>query len=106
MSVRDTLRAMLISYPFLRTILRILAAVPFGYFLIAQLVSLIAAMITLVGMARSEAVVLASMLGFLIYLVWLIWAFAVRRLAWLYVATVGGLVLCMGLLRVMPQAGA
>ncbi len=58
-----------------------LGAVLGGYAFSAALVALLALALPLaVGMPRSEAVLLASMLGFLIYLALLIWAFAERRL--------------------------
>ncbi len=60
--------------------LRVLGAVLGGYAFSAALVALLALILPLVGMPRSEAVVLASMLGFLIYLALLIWAFAERKL--------------------------
>ncbi len=59
---------------------RVLVAVFGGYAFSAALVALLALILPQVGMPKSEAVVLASMLGFLIYLVVLIWAFAEQRL--------------------------
>jgi hypothetical protein len=59
--------------------LRVLGAVFAGYAFSAALVALLALMLPLVGMPKSEAVVLASMLGFPIYLAVLIWAFSERR---------------------------
>jgi hypothetical protein len=65
---------------------RIILAVAGGYAVASGLVALLAVGLPPVtGMARSEAVVLASMLGFLIYLGLLLWGFAERRLALLFV---------------------
>ena len=59
--------------------LRVIGAVLGGYALSAALVALLAvALPRLVGWPRSEAVLLASMLGFLIYLGALVWAFSQR----------------------------
>lgn len=96
----------LTTHPAFRTTARLLAAVPLGYFLVTKLVAVAGALIALAGMARAEAVALAAMSGFLVYLGWLIWAFAVRSLVRLYGVTLGGLLLCVLLLRIMPQAGA
>lgn len=61
---------------------RVLAAVGGGYAVAAGLAALAAvALPAMRMMPRSEAVVLASMLAFLVYLALLIWAFADRRLA-------------------------
>jgi hypothetical protein len=60
--------------------LRVLGAVLGGYAVSAALVALLAvALPRLLGWPRSEAVLLASMLGFLIYLGALVWAFAQHR---------------------------
>lgn len=60
---------------------RVLAAVPLGYAFSAGMVALGSVALPLAtGLARSEAVFLASMLGFVVYLVALIWAFSERRL--------------------------
>lgn len=60
--------------PLLRS-LRVLAAVPGGYVLSALAVSGAGAALAYLGMARSEAVVLAAMLGFVLYLVVLLLGF-------------------------------
>lgn len=49
-----------------------------GYWLSAQAVALAGAALARLGMARSEAVVLASMLGFVVYLALLLLAFGMR----------------------------
>jgi hypothetical protein len=86
---------------------RILAAVIGGYFLSAALVALSAAGLAGLGMDRSEAVVLMAMLGFLIYLLVLIWAFAERSLPRMLAVTLGGAALAHALahwLSMAPQA--
>ncbi|WP_173050382.1 hypothetical protein [Nitrospira sp. KM1] len=59
---------------------RILLVVVGGYAAAAGCVAGLSAALTLTGMERSDAVVLASMLGFLVYLVLLLWGFTERRL--------------------------
>lgn len=63
-----------------KIISRITGAVLGGYGLTALLVALLAALLVRVGMARSEAVISASIAGFLIYLAVLVWAFGPVRL--------------------------
>lgn len=75
---------------------RLLVAIPLGYFIVAQTVTTLAWLLVIAGMSRPEAVVLAAMLGFLVYLVWVIWAFAVRSLVRLYL--IAALVLSLNLL--------
>lgn len=66
----------------LSVLVRVAAAIGGGYAVAAGLAALGAVALWTGGlMARSEAVVLASMLAFLVYLALLIWAFADRRLA-------------------------
>jgi hypothetical protein len=85
---------------------RVLGAVLGGYALSAALVALLSVALPLVsGLARSEAVILASMLGFLIYLGLLLWAFAERRLARVWVVTVGGAGLAYALVRLIGSLG-
>ena len=63
-------------------ILRLVAAIGGGYAVAAGLAAVAArALPVTTAMPRSEAVVLASMLAFLIYLGLLIWGFAEPRLA-------------------------
>jgi hypothetical protein len=60
---------------------RLVAAIGGGYAVTAGVAALAAvALPMLTAMPRSEAVVLVSMLAFVLYLVLLIWAFAARRL--------------------------
>lgn len=77
-------------WPACRTGSRVLLAVVGGYGFTAATVMLTARGLAATGLlGRSDAVVLASMLGFLIYLGLLLWAFAEPRLARL-VAVLGG----------------
>ncbi|MDP3796229.1 MAG: iron uptake protein [Polaromonas sp.] len=80
-------------------VLRVTAALLGGYAFSAALVALLATALALAGMARSEAVVLAAMLGFVLYLLVLLWAFSVRSLARLWAVLAGGSVLGYGLLQ-------
>lgn len=64
----------------LSILLRVVVAVGGGYAVAAGLAALAAVILPAAGlMVRSEAVVLASMLAFLMYLALLIWAFADPR---------------------------
>jgi len=57
-----------------------------GYFLTSVMVALLGRSLhALAGLPRSEAVVLANMLGILLYLAVLIWAFTERKLLRLWV---------------------
>lgn len=74
-------------------VLRLFAAVGGGYVAATGLAALTSvALATVTSMQRSEAVVLSSMLAFLVYLALLIWGFAERRLTRLLIvfAVVGG----------------
>ena len=71
-------------------VLRIVMAVGGGYAVASGLSALMAiALPRATSMPRSEAVVLAAMLAFLVYLSLLIWAFAEPRLARLCVIFIG-----------------
>lgn len=73
---------MILSKAGLSIVVRLVAAIGGGYAVAAGLAALAAVALPAAGlMLRSEAVVLASMLAFLVYLALLIWAFADRRLA-------------------------
>ncbi len=73
---------MILSKAGLSVVVRLVAAIGGGYAVAAGLAALAAVALPAAGlMVRSEAVVLASMLAFLVYLALLIWAFADRRLA-------------------------
>lgn len=64
-----------------RVSLRVLGAVFGGYALTALMVAAAGAVMARLGMARSEAVVLAAMLGFLVYLALLLWGFSIAYVA-------------------------
>lgn len=86
----DELRGILHRHGFLVTV-RVATAVGGGYAAAAGLAALIAVALPAAGlMVRSEAVVLTSMLAFLVYLALLIFAFAYRDLARLCLFVVGG----------------
>ncbi|HSW04721.1 hypothetical protein [Aquabacterium sp.] len=71
--------------------LRVSGAVLGGYAFSAACVALAAtALPRITGMARSEAVLLSSLLGFLLYLVALLWAFAERATWRVWAVFVGG----------------
>ncbi len=78
-----------------RVALRVAGGLGGGYAFTAALVSLLSAALTLAGQARSEAVVLAAMLGFVVYLLVLLWAFSMRSLLRLWTALAGGTGLLM-----------
>lgn len=81
--------------------LRLIAAIPGGYALTAAAVAVSGGLLPLLGMTRSDAVVLSAMLGFVLYLVLLLWAFAERSLARLW-GVFAGLAACGTLLWLMP----
>lgn len=84
-------------------LLRVTGAVLGGYAVSAALVALITVALAALGMARSEAVVGASLLGFVLYLLVLLWAFSVRSLARLWAGLVGGTALAYGLALVIQR---
>lgn len=89
-----------IPSPSYATPLRVLSAVAGGYFLVAAAVPLAAAGLAAAGaMVRSEAVALCSMLGFVAYLLLLLWAFAQRQLWRVCLVTLGGAALAQAALR-------
>lgn len=84
---------------------RIAGAVVGGYAFSASMVALSAVLLPLsFGMARSEAVFLAAMLGFVIYLVVLLWAFAARRMWRVWAVLFGGALLGYGLASTIAMA--
>jgi hypothetical protein len=78
--------------------LRILGAVAGGYAVTALAVAAAGALLARLGMARAEAVVLAAMLGFVAYLVLLLWSFSVKRVTRLWLVLAGGAVAMASLL--------
>jgi len=83
---------------------RIALAVVGGYALSAGLATLLAMPLSAL-MPRSEAVVLMAMLAFVTYLVVLLWAFAERRLAKLWLVLGGGTLAVQGLVWWLSRAG-
>jgi hypothetical protein len=71
-------------------VLRLLGAVGGCYALTALTVAAAGALMTRLGMMRSDAVVLAAMLGFVVYLALLLWAFSVNSVARLWMALAAG----------------
>lgn len=98
--------SLLLSTLAARVALRVLGAVGGGYAFCAACVALLAvALPRLAGVPRSEAVLAAAMLGFVLYLAVLVWAFSVPSLGRLWCALAGGTALAYGLLRwAMHQA--
>ena len=84
----------LVEHRSVRVTQRVLLAVGGGYALRAVIVMLMGWLLAALGMARSEAVTLSMMLGFVLYLVVLIWAFAERRLLRLWLVLGGALLAC------------
>ena len=83
MSVPATRRGR--AYRTAKLLARILLVVLGGYAAASSVVAGSAVALTWLGMARSEAVVTASMAGFVVYLALLIWGFAERRIARLFI---------------------
>lgn len=73
-----------------RMTLRVAGAIPGAYALTAAAVAVIPVALARCGMARAEAVALCAMLGFVLYLVLLLWGFAVRSVARLWATLAGG----------------
>ena len=82
-------------------LLRVLGAVGGGYALTALTVAVAAVVLARAGMARSEAVALSAMLGFVLYLMLLLWAFSVRRVGRLWLAFAGAGALLLALWRLL-----
>ena len=72
-----------------RMLMRVLGAVLGSYALTALMVAATSAGMSRLGMLRSDAAALAAMLGFVIYLALLLWAFSVQSVMrlWLTLAT-------------------
>ncbi|MFN3438779.1 MAG: iron uptake protein [Acidovorax sp.] len=85
-------------HPGLVLSLRVIGAVFGGYAFSAAWVAFAATALPMAtGIARSEAVLLSSMLGFLVYLVVLIWAFAEGSVWRVWGLCAGGSVLAVAL---------
>lgn len=83
--------------------LRVLGAIFGGYAFTAASVALLSVALPMLGMARSEAVILASMLGFVAYVGLLIWAFAEPRLSRVWAVLAGGALLAYVLMRALKM---
>ncbi len=81
--------------------LRIVGAVAGGYLLTVLTVIAAGAVLARLGMGRSEAVALSSMLGFVFYLVLLVWAFSVRPAKRLWIVLAAGVVLTAAVIHVV-----
>lgn len=86
-------------------VLRVLGAIGGGYALTALTVITAAAVLARLGMVRSEAVVLAAMLGFIFYLVLLLWAFSVKSTARLWLTLAGVAAVMAAVLQLVRQGG-
>ncbi|MEM1044366.1 MAG: iron uptake protein [Bacteroidota bacterium] len=75
-----------------------------GYLVVESVTTLLAWSLAALGMARGEAVVLAMMLAFVLYLIVLIWAIAERRLWRLWLGLGGGAFAAIGIARVVEAA--
>jgi hypothetical protein len=84
--------------PRLLLTLRLLAAIPGGYAFSAVWVAALGGLLVYAGLQRSDAVVLAAMLGYLFFLVFLVWCFAQRSVARIWTVTLAGSALCAGVL--------
>ncbi len=85
---------------------RVLAAVGAGYACTAAVVALVARALPLTfGIARSEAVVVAAMTGFILYLMVLLWGFAEPRQGRVWGMLLGGTALCRGILLWLAPLG-
>lgn len=82
----------------LRMGLRVVGAVVGGYALTTIMVATAGAVLARLGMARSEAVVVAAMFGFIAFLALLLWAFSVVRVARLWTVYASGAAALAGLL--------
>lgn len=71
-------------------LLRLSGAVGGGYAFTSAGVALASVALRQLGLPRSEAVVLSAMLGFVLYLLVLLWAFSVRSPVRLWVVLAGG----------------
>ncbi|KIU44675.1 hypothetical protein QU42_34685 [Bradyrhizobium sp. UASWS1016] len=90
----------------LQTSLRVITVVVGGYGATSVIVALLAVGLPLsTGLARSEAVVLASMLGFLIYLALLLWGFSVQKLSRLVLGLSGFAAVALALVALLHRHG-
>lgn len=81
----------------------VVGAVAGGYLLTVLTVIAGGAVLARLGMARSEAVALSSMLGFVFYLALLVWAFSVRSAARLWIVLGTGAALMAAVIQLAGQ---
>lgn len=81
--------------------LRVLGAVFGGYALTALMVASAGAVMARLGMARSDAVVLAAMLGFVAYLALLLWTFSMKSVTRLWAVLASSVAALAGVLWLM-----
>jgi hypothetical protein len=80
-------------------VLRVVGAVFGGYAFSASSVALAMVILPLAfGLTRSESVILVPLVGFVLYLVVLLWAFSERRLQKVWGVLLSGTAICCGLL--------
>ena len=84
------------SYFCIAVLAQIVLIVVGGYAASAGFVAILSALVPILGVVRSEAVILSSMLGFILYAALILWGFAARRSWRFFLALVlligGGLV--------------
>jgi len=83
--------------------MRLLGAVFGGYALTALTVASAGAVLARLGVARSEAVVLSAMPGFVLYLALLLWAFSIKSVTRLWLALAAGAAASAMLLHLVRQ---
>ncbi|MEM9665512.1 MAG: iron uptake protein [Bacteroidota bacterium] len=94
------------SSPAFGMVQRLVLALGGGYVLSASFVMLVGWGLAQLGMARGEAVVLSMMVGFLVFLGLILWAFAERTLVRLWVVFGGGSLVGIGLVQLVSASFA
>jgi hypothetical protein len=90
----------------LRLTLRVLAVIPGGWVFSAIWVAAGGGLLARTGwLTRSDSVALAAMLGFVLYLVFAVWAFGQHRVARVWALTAGGSALGATVLLVFHFGG-
>ena len=85
-----------------KILLRVLGAVGGGYAFSAMMVAFGAVTLSLITpLPRGEATMLTAMLGFVIYLLVLLWAFSARRVWLVWLVLAGGAAGIYGLTRIL-----
>ena len=81
--------------------LRVIGSVGGGYAFTATLVALLSAALSRAEISRSEAVTAAALMGFVLYLVVLLWGFSVRSVTRLWALLASGTALASALAFLM-----